>query len=88
MSVGEIPKELISDEEFKELGYTREQAMFMYGIDVECDITKLRMAKMGLSFGGFPNYVKYLEKFEPHRAEQAALIYYEHLLNGTIEGEK
>lgn len=59
----------ITDAEFEELGYTREQTQFMYGLDIECDVVKLRMKKMGLQRGDLINYLKYVEVYEPSKVK-------------------
>lgn len=75
----EITKQ-ITDEEFMELGYTRAAAEFMYGIDVECDIVRLRMSKLGLSSDSFVDTLIYYSEHDP--------LYFAGLLKNFTELEK
>lgn len=67
----------ITDEEFAELWFTREQAQLMYGLDIECEVIKLRKSKMGLRSGDPLDHIKYLEVHDPKSVKLATHLFYD-----------
>lgn len=73
----------VTDEEFKELGYTRQESLLMYAIDVECDVIQLRKSKLGLQSTNMVDHLKCMELYEPQRHKQAAEEFYDYAMEQT-----
>lgn len=70
----------VTNEEFAELWFTREQTEFMNGIDVECEVIQLRKSKMGLKSGDMLDHIKYLKIYNPTDAKWCTEYMYDYTM--------
>jgi hypothetical protein len=77
----------ITDDEFRGIGYTREQALWMNAMEVSIDVVRYRKTKMGLETEGMLDHLKYLELYEPQQYSFAAAYVHDYAKT-HIEGKQ
>ncbi len=75
----------VTDEEFRKLGYSREQAKLKNGLDIHIEVCQLRMREMGLSGGRARfDWILYYNKYEPEYLSAAVEYFYDELMGNKI----